>query len=244
MPSQTYKYQQYTCPQEFQDRLTEVGGVNRYDDPNFIIRWAQGGEEECYYRAGGAWAGGGQVTYTGYRDLLVGGGTPSWMLMQWQDATEYGTPEMYYAMNRDESTGLQTLGEYPYKGRYRLLYNLRWMDKKQGRLKFEAMPLNEWLLRTIVPIIKEARDISWEKTKAALKDIEEREKQSDINMIEDVMRNNAVPFHGSPVSYGKQGCHTSLIDKKIENMQRHWNQIMQGVRNVGGPTSRGLIAQT
>lgn len=231
----TSSYQQYQCPQEIQERLTEIGGVNRYEEPNFILRWAQGGEDECYYRAGGHWEHDG---FTGYRDLLVGGGTPSWMLMQWQDPLEYGSPEFYYVLNYDEPTGLQTLGEYPYQGRYRLLYNLRWSEMKDGKLLFEAMPLNSFIIDTVVPIIQQAREISWEKAKAALQDQKAKEDAADVSMIADVMQSNAIPFHGNAVSYQKQGCRTSLVDKKIESMQRHWNRIMQTTSKLG----RGLSA--
>jgi hypothetical protein len=238
MSNPTDKYQIYICPQEFQDRLNEVGGFNRYDEPNFVLVWSQGGGENSTYRAGGDWSVEGQPSYRGYRDILIGGGVPCWALLQWKDAVEYGTPEMYYVQNYDEDTGLQTIGEYPYKGRYQMLYNLRWTERVGTELKFEAMPLNSFLLDTVVPIITAARDISWEKTKAVMQDIKEREDAADIAMIEDVMRSNALPFKGSPVSYGKQGCRTSLVDKKIYEMQKHWNQMITRANTLG----KGLSA--
>lgn len=242
MSSQTDNYSVNLAPEEFQERLTEIGGVNRYDEPNFIVIWSQGGGPNSTYRAGGAWDVEGLPSFTGYRDLLVGGGTPSWALLQWHDAYEYGTPEMYYIQNLDEDTQLQTLGEYPYIGRYQMLYNLRWSERVgPAEIKFEAMPLNSYLLETIVPIIMAAKDISWEKTKASMLDIKAREDAADVAMIEDVMRASALPFHGSPVSYGKQGCRTSLVDKKIEAMQRNWNTIMKRASDLGGSKGRGLI---
>ena len=74
MSSPRDSYECYECPQEFQDRLTEVGGRNKYDQPNFLVVWGQGGQEECLYRAGGSWHVPGEPTFTGYRDLLIGGG--------------------------------------------------------------------------------------------------------------------------------------------------------------------------
>lgn len=241
MSSLTDKYQIYVCPEEFQERLTEIGGVNRYDEPNFILVWSQGGGPNSMYRAGGAWNVEGLPSFTGYRDLLVGGGIPCWALLQWHDAAEYGTPEMYYVQNLDEETQLQQLGEYPYNGRYQLLYNLRWTEMRGKELYFEAMPLNSYLLETVVPIIMAAKDISWEKTRAALLDIKAREDARDLAAIEDAMRAAALPFHGNPVSYGKQGCRTSLVDKKIEAMQRNWNTIMKRTADLGGLKGRGLI---
>ena len=236
MSSLTDKYQINLCPEEFQDRLTEIGGVNRYDEPNFLLVWSQGGGEQSTYRAGGAWNVEGLPSFRGYRDLLVGGGVPCWALLQWHDASEYGTPEMYYVHNLDEETQLQTLGEFPYSGRYQMLYNLRWSEMRNGHMHFEMMPLNTFLLETVVPIITAAKDISWEKTKAVMDDLKEREDQVDVARIEDVMRGTALPFKGAAVSYQKQGCRTALVDKKIEAMQRNWNRMMTTANRLG----RGL----
>lgn len=233
MSSPTADYQQYVCPEEFQQRLTDIGGTNPYDEPNFVLVWSQGGDDKGLYRAGGAWEIEGMPSYIGYRDLLKGGGTPSWALMQWHPAIHYGTPESYYVMNHDVETGLQDLGEYPYSGRYEVLYNLRWSEKIGNRLHFEAMPLNSFLLNTVVPIITQAKDISWEKTKAALLDQKEKEDKADVDKIEDVMQASKVPFGGNAVSYSKQGCRTNLIDKKVEQMTRNWNMIMQNAQSLG-----------
>lgn len=238
MSSPTADYQNYICPEEFQQRLTEIGGINSYDEPNFRLVWAQGGDDHALYRAGGSWEVEGQPSFTGYRDLLVGGGTPSWALLQWHPAIHYGTPESYYVSNYDQQTGLQDLGEYPYSGRYQLLYNLRWSERRGNRMHFEAMPLNTFLLNTVIPIITQAREISWEKTKAALMDQKEKEDQADVSMIEDVMHDNKVPFGGNAVSYTRQGCRTSLIDKKIEQMTRNMNKILHNAKTLG----RGLSA--
>ena len=238
MSSPTDSYQQYECPEWFQEKLTEIGGVNKYDEPNFRVVWGQGGQRECLYRAGGHWHVEGQESFKGYRDLLVGGGTPSWILMQWEDAVVYGTPESYYVGNYDEETGMQDLGEYPYSGRYRMLYNMCWRDMSSGKMKIEAMPLNSFILNTVVPIIREARNISYEKTMAAMKEIKEREDAADTSMIEDAMRDAKLAFKG-PVSYARQGCRTHLIDKKVEQMSRHWNQMVTNAKTLG----RGLSAQ-
>jgi hypothetical protein len=225
-------------PDEFQDRLTQVGGTNDYGEPCFRLIWSQGGGDYATYRAGGAWETEGLPTRIGYRDLLIGSGIGCWALIQWHPAIHYGTPELYYVQNFDQDTGLQILGEFPYFGKYELLYNLRWTEHVGNRLVFESMPLNSFLLDTVVPIIVQAKEISWEETKAAMLDQKAKEDQADIDMIADVMQSNAIPFHGNAVSYQKQGCRTSLVDKKIESMQRHWNRIMQTTSKLG----RGLSA--
>lgn len=238
MSDLTSAYQINLVPDEFQDRLTQVGGTNDYGEPCFRLIWSQGGGDYATYRAGGAWETEGLPTRIGYRDLLIGSGIGCWALIQWHPAIHYGTPELYYVQNFDQDTGLQILGEFPYFGKYELLYNLRWTEHVGNRLVFESMPLNSFLLDTVVPIIVQAKEISWEETKAAMLDQKAKEDQADIDMIADVMQSNAIPFHGNAVSYQKQGCRTSLVDKKIESMQRHWNRIMQTTSKLG----RGLSA--
>jgi hypothetical protein len=237
MSNPTDSYQQYTCD-EFNERLRDIGGVNRYDENNFLCVWGQGGQRECLYRAGGHWHVEGSPSFKGYRDLLLGGGTGSWCLLQWQDAINFGTPESFYATMSDDETGLSDLGEYPYSGKYVVLYNMCWRDMSQGKMRIEAMPLNSFVLNTVVPIILEARDISWERTQAALKGIKEKEDAADLAMVEDAMRDAKLAFKG-PVSYARQGCRTSLIDRKVEQMSRHWNAMVTNARALG----RGLSSQ-
>ena len=243
MSNPTDKYQQYQCPDEFQERLNEVGGFNRYDQPNFIVRWGQGGEPECTFRSGGSWHVEGQPSYTGYRDLLVGGGTPCWMLLQWQDAVVYGTPESYYVSNYDDETNLQDLGEYPYQGRYKLLYNLCWRDMKNGKMNIEAMPLNSYLIETVVPIIMAAKDISTERIREAVRLQKEKTDKEQLDRIEDVLRDSSMAFKG-PVSYARQGCRTSIIDRKVEEMTRNWNRMVTNAKSLGrGLSTRNAGAQ-
>jgi hypothetical protein len=235
MSNPTDNHQYYQCPEWFQEELTRVGGTNRYDQPNFIVRWGMGGEDECTYRAGGEWAVEGQPSFRGYRDLLIAGGTPSWCLLQWQDGLMFGSPETYYIGNLDEITDLQTLGEYPYTGKYTMLYNMCWRDMQNGKMHIEAMPLNSFILDTVVPIIIQAKEISYEKSMAAIKAQEDKEKAAELVTIEDAMRDAALPFKG-PSSYARQGCRTWHIDKKVEQMTRQWNRMMTNAKSLG----RGL----
>jgi hypothetical protein len=235
----TDTYQQYQCPEWFQDELTRIGGTNRYDQPHFIVRWGQGGEDECFYRAGGCWHVEGQPSFTGYRNLLCGGGTGSWCLFKWDDAFVYGTPESWYVENYDQESGLSTLGEYGYQGRYTLLYNMCWRDMQNGKLNIEMMPLNSFILNLLVPIIMQSKDISWEKSKAAMKELKEQEDAADLVKVEDAMRDASLAFKG-PSSYARQGCRTWHIDKRMEELTRNWNRMVNNARSLG----RGLSAHS
>lgn len=239
MSNLTSNHQHYQCPAWFSEELKRIGGENVYGDANFICRWGQGGEPECTYRAGGNWHVEGQPSFSGYRDLLISGGTPSWMLLQWQSPISYGTPESFYVGNYDEESGLQTLGEYCYFGKYTLLYNMCWRDMSNGKMTIEMMPLNSFVLDTIVPIIMQSKEISYEKTMAALKEQKDKDDAADLAMIEDVMRDAKMAFKG-PVSYARQGCRTSIIDRKVEAMTRNWNRMTTNAKLLG----RGLSAHS
>src|ERR1019366_4084019 len=232
-------YQQYEFPEWFQDKLTSIGGVNPYDEPIFRCVWGQGGQKECLYRSGGHWHVEGQPSWKGYRSLLVGGGVPGWCLLQWQPAINFGVPESFYVAMLDDETNLSDLGEYPYSGKYILLYSMVWRDMSSGKMTVESMPLNSFILDTVLPIILEAKEISWEKTQAALKGIKEKEDAADLAIVEDAMRDAQMAFKG-PVSYARQGCRTSILDRKVEQMSRHWNRMVTNARTLG----RGLSSHS
>lgn len=217
-------------PEEFQERLTYLGGVNKYDEPNFKIAWAQ---YETYI-AGGTWSVD-EAAFTGYRRLLSGSGEPCWSLYQWHAAEEYGTPESYYVSNYDEATGLQILGEYPYQGRVEILYNLRWHTMENDRLTFHTMPLSTTTFDSLIPVIMLARDVSVEKRKAAWLAARETEEREKLASVERHLMEKAIPFTGS-VSYSRQGIRSTEIDAKMLLLQREWNNLA----NAGAQFRKGL----
>jgi len=208
------------CPQYYQDRITHVGGLNRFDQPNFKLVWAQ---YETYV-AGGEWSVD-ESYFKGYRRLLLGSGEPCWTVLQFHEAIEYGCPESYYVQNYDDQSGLQILGEFPYSGRYEVLYNLRWHEMVDNRLTMHTMHLNNVLIDRILPIMLMARGISWEKTKAAAEELRRREEGEKTQMIERHLKENAPEFGGSQVSFTRQGIRSTEIDRRMIEMQRAWNQL-------------------
>ena len=106
-------------------------------------------------------------------------------------------------------------------------------------MNVEPMVLNSFVLDTVVPIIMQAKEISYAKTMAALKEQKDKDDAADLAMIEDCMRDAKLAFKG-PVSYARQGCRTSIIDKKVEQMTRQWNRMVTNARSLG----RGLSAHS
>lgn len=215
------------CPEDFALRLAEVGGVNRYDEPNFRLLWGQ----TAVIRAGGRFEHDG---YVGYRDIPMSGtGDPCWLLCQWNAPELYGTPEGWYLANLHEDTGLQLLGEYPYRGRYEVMFPLVWKGMRGSELAVEHLPLNDLIFDMVVPVVMAARDVSLEKKRAAYEYEKERRDNERLALIEDARRGAKLQFGANPVSYGRQGFRTPLIEKRMKEMERHWNAAISKVRSLG-----------
>lgn len=215
------------CPENYAERLRFIGGENRYGDPNFKLVWAQ---YETFI-AGGIWSVDEQY-YKGYRRLLLGSGEPCWTLLQWHDAIEYGTPESYYVQHYDNESGLQLLGEYPYSGRYEVLFNLRWHEFENGRLSLHTMPLSMTTIERVMPIVLMARGISWMKTKAAAEELRRREEDEKTRMIERHLQDNAPAFGGSSVSFIRQGVRSTEIDRRMIEMRNAWNRLARAAAEL------------
>lgn len=217
------------APAEFQARLTELGGLNRYDSPNFVLWWGQYAHGDGSFIAGGVWSVDEQY-YKGYRSLLRGSGEPCWCLGQWHAPEEYGAPESYYLTNYDEDTGLQILGEYPYSGRVEVLYNLRWHEMVDGKLELRTMPLTTRTFDDIIPIILAAKEVSLERQKAAILDARARDEAAKTAEIERHLMDKALPFAGQSISYTRQGIRSTAVDAKMKLLQAKWNDLASSAR--------------
>ena len=214
--------------EEFQRRLTEIGGLTKYDTPLFRVWWSQYGYGDGSYRAGGNWSVD-ETYFTGYRDLLRGSGEPCYCLGMWHAPEEYGAPESYYVTNRDEATGLQTLGGFPYSGRVEIMFNLRWYERVGNRMEFHTMPLSTWIFDMVVPLIIKAKEISAAKRIEAYKASQQAEEDEKTARVERTLRDKELPFKGA-VSYGRQGIRSTVIDKKMLDLTREWNNLANAAK--------------
>lgn len=221
------KREQYACPPQYQERLTRAGGVNRYGTPNFIIVWGQ----SWTVRRGGTWEQDDGHYFRGYRDI-VEDGRPCWVLKKWHAPEIYGSPILYYLENMEESTGLQILGEFPYRGRYETLYPLVWKGLVNSRMVVERMPLNSMLLELVVPIVVGCQKITHYQRKLALEAVKAREDRDMLRSVEAKRHDAKMAFRG-PVSFARQGCRTSLVDQKVYAIQKHLDRAMQSMKGRG-----------
>lgn len=217
-------------PSEFQEYLTYIGGVNRYDEPNFRVWWNQYGHGDGSFVAGGAWSVDEQY-FVGYRRLLKGSGEPCYCLGQWNPPEAYGTPERWYLDNYDEATGLSVLGEFPYCGAVELLYNLRFHEMVNGKIEFFTLPLSTHTFDLIVPVIIAAKSVSLEKRRAAYLDAKQKEEDAKLSEIERHLREKDLPFKNA-VSYSRQGVRSTLVDQKMLQMQRTWGEVAKSAQSL------------
>ncbi|MFP5230776.1 MAG: hypothetical protein ACLGXA_24430 [Acidobacteriota bacterium] len=181
-----------------QERISQVGGLNRYDEPVYKLAWAQ---TETMIQ-GGEWEAEGD-THIGYRRVYLSDGLPHWVLLKWVDAGKSlempflpaQGPASYYAENRCPKTGLQILGGYPHHGSYKIALPLvaKWFEK--GELRIHAYPLDTEIVEMMSPVIQASMILPLEAKMRFMKEEDEkdeieREKQFDA-VYNDIKLSNA-----------------------------------------------------
>ena len=189
-------------------------GTNPYGEPIFRLAW---GQSETMRG----------IDFSSYCDVLVTRNSPCWIVMMWEPPQIYGPDWLWYQQNRDEVTGLQFLGEYPYHGRYRPLHQMVHRQYVNGRLHSEYLELSSLMIESIIPMCRIWQDLSRETQVELLKrDMEIRDQEAARKAVE--AKADCKPaFGGKPVSFTNQGCRTSLIAKKMEQLEKAWARAME-----------------
>lgn len=107
-----------------------------------------------------------------------------------------GSPEMYYFQNRDDATGLQTLGEYPYKGRYEVAFKLVSQEFRDGKLWIVNYHLDGMVLDILIPAIVECQRMTMKERLRAVRLMEEkrdRDMDRQIDAIYNDRRKHVLP---------------------------------------------------
>lgn len=209
------------CPEWFQERLTRVGGTNKYGQPRFKLVW---GESETM-RDGGYFIKDG---YLGYRNVLALGGEKCWALMMWEPAEKFGTPYRWYKDNTDEVTGLVTLGKYPHQGRYRVIKKFVHRELVNGEWVTTRMEPTHFILEVMVPMIKYWNKLSNVERLAIIKEEEARDEAEADRILADARAGTRIR-RGSP-----------LVQKRLEQMEANMARAMAiasrtqpGMRQIG-----------
>jgi hypothetical protein len=245
------------CPLEIQERLTRMFGRNQFGDPHIKIVWNQ----SQFIRLGWQWKDSFGCEHTGYRERYQGDGTPCWMVMRWKPAGFYGSPDTYYAntwmpsrtaaedLNHrqgeagfDSPDGFYVTAEYPYRGRYEIVVPLVrrsfFPGNKLPELRIEHLPLDHFMVDRLIPLILLAMEMTQEERAAAREAEEEAEQKRLAQLVEEKMAEALPAFYG-PVSFNRQGCRTSLLDRKMQQIQKKWNELSR----QGAPRFQPGMAQ-
>lgn len=236
-------------PPEFQARLTRMFGTNEFGDPHFKIVWAQ----SEFIRMGNVWRDRHGTERVGYRDRYLAHGQPCWSILRWLSPMKYGSPYTYYANtylpNQARRTGLvmkdghldeeilefesyegmYCTGEYPWRGRYEVMYQLISKEFVDNKLVITHFPLSHYLIDTLIPLILMVQRLRPEELAAAKAHAKHEEEKKRTEEIAERMHEN-MPRWINPVSYSMQGCRTSLLDRKMNAIQKVWDRMSRGGR--------------
>lgn len=212
------------CPAEFQERLTRAVGTNVHGDPLFKIVWGQ----SATYTAGGCWP---HDHFLGYRQLMLsnsspsGKGQPCWMILEWHPPSDYNTDAVYYYENRDDATGLQTLGEYPYKGRYEVAFKLVSQEVRNGRLTINYYHLDGMVLDLLIPAIVEAQRMTMRERLLAIRNMQEQEEKDMDRKVDAIYNDRRKHILPSQIADRER-----LIQKQMSYFLTKFGRVQPGFR--------------
>lgn len=226
MAVQHYPVERRQCPEFYQERLTQVGGLNPFGEPNFKLAWAQ--TETT--RQGGEWEAEGEW-FKGYRDVYLGDGLPHWMLMQWAAPGKNVQmphlvaegPTRFYLDNKCQKTGLQLLGEYPYRGSYQIVLPLvaKWFEN--GQMIIRGFPLSREIIEMMVPVIKASMEVSLDIKVRFMQD--ERE-QDDV----EYGKNIEAAYEDAKLSRAAQS--SKWIEDKVRAMEKIYSSASAAITRM------------
>lgn len=187
------------CPQEYQDYLVHLFGINRFGKPNFRLVWGQTRTEIL----GGLWEKPDGTKQAGMRESLKYWNDPCWYLERWLPPEEYGSPAKWYEDNRDPGgTGLSLLGPYPQEGEYEVCYTLN-----------NGVEPNYLFIDTWVKCIVDARRYTKGENKAARDRIRAAKDRAENNSFNDAIDNRKPAFGGNTSSFAGQGNRNSPLER-------------------------------
>ena len=227
-------------------------GKNEFGDPHFKIVWGQ----SQFIKQGNLWRDKHGNERPGYRMRYQCHAMPCWVIMRWKSPVTYGSPDSYYANTwmaaksqmendpehpHDSPDGFYILAEYPWRGRYEIVQPLISKEFIDNELKITHFPLSHYLIDTIIPMLLAFQQLSEEEKAASREFAKQEEHKKEVAKIEEILTEN-LPRWWGPVSYGAQGCRTSVLDRKMQQIQQVWDRLSKrGRRPV---FNRGLAIGT
>jgi hypothetical protein len=200
-------------------------GKNVFGDPIFKIVWGQ----SQFIRLGNLWRDSRGNERIGFKERYQCHGMPCWVIMRWFPPAHYGSPRLFYSQTYDSFTKLHFMGEYPWRGRYEIVQPLISKEYVSGKLVVTHFPLSHVLIDAVIPVMIAYQKLSLEQLMAAQAANKAIEEKKQTEFIADLLEEGMPRFWG-PVSYSKQGIRTSLLDRKMAQIERVWNAMTRGGR--------------
>jgi hypothetical protein len=82
----------------------------------------------------------------------------------------------------------------------------------------------------------QAKSITFEQSMAAQKALLEQQDSAVQGEIESIVRTAHPAYHGGTISFARQGCRTSVTDRKVDELSRNYKSAMDFLKKSG----RGL----
>jgi hypothetical protein len=95
-----------------------------------------------------------------------------------------------------------------------------------GKLEISHFQISHFLIDVVIPLILAAQNMTLEQRRAVREFERQEEEKRKREQITEVMMEN-LPTYMNPVSYSMQGCRTSLLDRKMQQIQMAWDRLSQ-----------------
>ena len=147
------------------------------------------------------------------------------MILEWHPPEDYNTDAVYYYQNRDDATGLQTLGEYPYKGRYEVAFKLVSQEHRNGRLEIIHYHLDGMVLDIIIPAIVEAQRMTMKERMRAIREMQEAEDKKQDRVIDAIYNDRRKHILPSQIADRER-----LIQKQMSFFLKRFGRVQPGFK--------------
>lgn len=199
------------------DYLRTIGGTNVWGEPNFILYW---GETRKFPG----------ITSRIFYDVEK----PCWILAMWHAAYD---PDPFYDSGPPELWDYSLLGPYPHRGAYHTVQEFR-KDGPKGAILPNPAELTPRILTPIVSIVWAHRLDSHKKRLKVLEDERERKAKELEQNIADRLQ-DAYPSFQDAVSFSGQTNCNSVVQQKMEQIEKNYAHVLRYARQRPGKLSIG-----
>ena len=184
-------------PEWINQMLLDTFGVDDFGDPLYRVIWGMMPVRRVSKPEGG------------YEDRSCN--TPEWLLQRKMSPAKWGSPALFRLINKDPANN-QLLFPYPEYGFWEIIKSLG--DK----------PIDYEIMHSTIPFLEATSHLTNAQIRAYKDRQKAAEEKADVDMVADRLY-DALPSRYGPVSYGRGGCRTSVLDKRMEQISRIWDQF-------------------